>query len=58
MHELDDFVAASAITLALPLDPLWRPAVRSHLEVILAFAALVGEFKLPDDAEPAPVFRP
>jgi hypothetical protein len=58
MHELDDFIAASAMTLALPIDPLWRPAVRSHLEVILAFAAVVAECKLPDDAEPAPVFRP
>jgi hypothetical protein len=57
MDELDDFIAASAVILALPIEPLWRPAVQSHLEVILAFAALVGEFKLPDDAEPAAAFR-
>jgi len=54
---LDDFIAASARALALPIDPAWHPAIRANLEVTLRFAALVAEFKLPDDAEPAPVFR-
>jgi hypothetical protein len=58
MDELDEFVAASAYALRLSVDPLWAPAVRSHLEVILTHAAVVAEFKLPDDAEPAPIFRP
>ena len=54
---LDDFIIAAAGTLALPIDPAWTPAVRAHLEVTLKFARLVEEFDLPDDAEPAPVFR-
>jgi hypothetical protein len=55
--ELDEFIAASARALALPLDPAWYSAIRSNLEVIFRLAALVADFKLPDDAEPAPVFR-
>jgi hypothetical protein len=54
---LDDFITAAADTLALPIDPAWRPAVRAHLEVTLRLARLVDEIELPDDAEPAPVFR-
>jgi 1-carboxybiuret hydrolase subunit AtzG-like protein len=54
---LDDFIMGAAETLALPIDPAWKPAVRQHLEVTLKFARLVEEFDLPDDAEPAPVFR-
>ena len=54
---LDDFITAAADTLALPIDPAWRPAVRAHLEVTLRLARLVDEIELPDDAEPAPIFR-
>jgi Protein of unknown function (DUF4089) len=31
--------------------------VRSSLAITWMLAALVAEFELPDDAEPAPVFR-
>ena len=54
---LDDFIVAAAEALALPIEPAWQPTVRAHLEVTLRFARLVEEFDLPDDAEPAPVFR-
>jgi hypothetical protein len=54
---LDEFITATALTLALPIDPAWRPAVRAHLEVTLRLARLVDEIELPDDAEPAPIFR-
>jgi hypothetical protein len=54
---LDDFVDAAARALELPLDPAWRPAVKANLLVTLRQAGLVTEFALPDDAEPAPVFR-
>jgi hypothetical protein len=57
MDELDEFIAASAFALALPINPLWHPMIRSHLQVILKLAAVVADLKLPDDAEPAPVFR-
>ena len=33
------------------------PAVRGNLAVTLRLAALVAAFALPDDAEPAPVFK-
>ena len=54
---LDDFITAAADALALPIEPAWRPAVRTHLEVTLRLGKLVEDFALPDDAEPAPVFR-
>jgi hypothetical protein len=54
---LDALIAASAHALDLPVDPAWYPAVRFNLEVTQRFAALVAAFPLPDDAEPAPVFR-
>jgi hypothetical protein len=50
-------VAASAQALALPLDPAWQEAVTFNLQLIFRHAALVDEFPLPDEAEPAPVFH-
>ena len=54
---LDDFVAAAAAALDLPLEADWGPAVKANLAVTLKHAALVGEFALPDATEPAPVFE-
>jgi hypothetical protein len=54
---LDDYIDAAGRALQLPIDPAWKPAVRANLEVTLRLAALVTEFALPDEAEPAPVFR-
>jgi len=54
---LDDFIDSAAKALSLPLDPAWKPAVRANLEVSLKLGNLVSEFPLPDDAEPAPVFK-
>jgi Protein of unknown function (DUF4089) len=54
---LDDFITATTDMLAVPVDPAWRPMVRTHLEVTLRLGKLVEDFDLPDDAEPAPVFR-
>ncbi len=54
---LDDFIAASARTLDLPMKSDWLPAVKANLEVTLNHAELVAEFELPDDAEPAPIFE-
>jgi Protein of unknown function (DUF4089) len=56
-HALDEFIAASAGVLALPVNSAWYPTVRSNLEVTFRLAALVSDFPLPDDADPAPVFR-
>ena len=53
---LDRFIDAAAQTLALPVEPAWRPAIRFNLEVTLYAAGLFADFPLPDDAEPAPIF--
>ena len=54
---LDRLVDAAASALALPLEPAWRPAIKANLEVTLRLASLFADFPLPDDAEPAPVFK-
>jgi hypothetical protein len=54
---LDRWIAGAAASLDLAIEPAWRAAVRANLALILAQAALVGEFPLPDEAEPAPVYR-
>ena len=53
---LDAFVDAAAHTLALPVEPAWKGAVKANLAVTFALAASFADFPLPDDAEPAPVF--
>jgi hypothetical protein len=53
---LDQFIAAAAHVLALPVDPAWKGAVKANLEVTLRLAVSFADFPLPDDAEPAPVF--
>ncbi len=54
---LDAYIDAAGRALALPIDPAWKPAIRANLEVTLRLAAQVSEFPLPDEAEPAPVFK-
>ena len=56
-NSVDAFVAASAQALGLVLDPAWHAGIAFNLRLILRHAALVDEFALPDDAEPAPVFH-
>ena len=54
---LDAFIGAAAEALDLPVEPEWKPAVKANLAVTLRLAAMVAEFELPDEAEPAPVFE-
>jgi hypothetical protein len=54
---IDLLVEAGAKALGLPLDPAWHAGVKFNLQLILRHAALVDEFPLPDDAEPAPVYH-
>jgi hypothetical protein len=56
-NELDEYITAAARVLGLRIEPAWYPAVRANLEVTFRLAAVVAEFKLPGDAEPAPIFR-
>lgn len=55
--KLDDFIDAAAAALNLPLDPAWKGAVKANLEVSLRHAATYADFPLPDEAEPAPIFK-
>jgi hypothetical protein len=54
---LDDFIVAAARALGLPVENAWRGAIAANLRVTLAFAEAVEAFPLPDDAEPAPIFK-
>ncbi len=54
---IDTLVTANAQALGLALDPAWHDSIAFNLRLILRHAALVDEFALPDDAEPAPVFH-
>jgi hypothetical protein len=54
---LTEFMRAGAKLLGLPLDAAWEASIRGHLRVTLRHAALVDAFELPDEAEPAPVFK-
>ena len=54
---IDSLVVANAQALGLALDPSWEAGVKLNLQLILRHAALVDEFPLPDDAEPAEIFH-
>ena len=54
---LDTYIASAAAALGIPIEPGWKPTVRANLDVTFKLAALVAEKELPDDAEPAPVFK-
>ena len=54
---LDDFVTAAALSLDLPCAAAWRPGIKANVRVTLQLAALFQEFPLPDEAEPAAVFK-
>ena len=57
-EELGVYVDEMAKRVGLPIAPEHRPGVIQFTGVLLASAALVMEVPLPDDVEPAPVFRP
>jgi len=44
--------------LGLPLEPGSAASVAEQLTGLLSFARLFAEFPLPDEVEPAPIFRP
>ncbi len=52
------FVDLAALLAGLDIDPTHRPGVILNFERIAQMAGLVMDFPLPDEAEPAPVFRP
>lgn len=54
---LDAHIEASAHILKLTVNPEWKGDIRAILEAVFKMAAPVQEFELPDDSEPAPVFK-
>ncbi len=54
---LDAYIAAAAKAFDLPVTAQYRPGVKMNLVVTLRMASIVAAFPLPDEAEPAPVFR-
>jgi Protein of unknown function (DUF4089) len=54
---LEDYIDAVGKALKLPIEEAWRPAVKANLDVSLKLAGLVDEFPLPDETEPASIFR-
>jgi Protein of unknown function (DUF4089) len=56
-RDLDQLIDASAAALGLPVEAEWRPGIKANLAVTLRLAEIVAEFRLPDEAEPAPTFE-
>ena len=56
-EHLDSYIDSAAAMLGIPVAPAWKAAIHANLDVTLKFATLVGEKELPDEAEPAPVFK-
>lgn len=54
----EPYVDTAAALIRLPIEPAHYPGVILNFERIAQMAALVSAFSLPDEAEPAPVFRP
>lgn len=54
---LDVYIDAAAEVLALPVEEAWKPAIRANLDVSLKMARMVQEFPLPDEIEPASIYR-
>jgi hypothetical protein len=56
--DIEVYVDAAAALIGLPLDPAHRPGVILNMQRIAEMAGLVMAFPLPEETEPAPVFRP
>jgi hypothetical protein len=55
--DLDVWLDANAALLGITVAPEWRETIRVHLRITRDMAQRVLEFPLPDEADPAPVFR-
>lgn len=56
--DADALIDACAPLLQLRIEEAYRPGIKLNLKTAAKMAALVEQMKLPDAAEPAPVFRP
>lgn len=53
----NDYIDAAADVLGLRIEQAWKEAVRANLDATFRLARMVDEFALPDESEPAIVFR-
>ena len=54
---VEALVGTNAKALGLSIEPAWRKSIAFNFGLIMRHAALVEEFALSDEAEPAPVYR-
>ena len=54
---LDALIDAGTAALGIEMKPEWRASVRMHLAISLGHAKVVLAEPLPDELDPAPVFR-
>ena len=62
MSEFDDatletYLLSAGALLGIPIEPEWTASIQANLKATLRLAEQVGEFELPDESEPAPVFE-
>lgn len=56
--DAEALIEAAAPMLQLRIAPEHHNGIKQNLKTAAKMAALVEQVKLPDDAEPAPVYRP
>jgi Protein of unknown function (DUF4089) len=49
-------IEAAIASAAFKVEPDWRPGIDAHFEAIARAAALVMDFRIDDELDPAPVF--
>ena len=54
---LDEMIESGAMALGIPLKAEWKAEIKIQLQVSLRHGSLVAAFPLPDESEPAPVFK-
>lgn len=57
VEQMEAIVQALSIALGLDVAPEWVPGVAQQLTVSLSMADLLDTVDLPDEAQPAPVYR-
>jgi hypothetical protein len=55
---LETYVTVTAAAIGLPIPAASLPLVAENVQRLLAAGALVVEFALADDLEPASIFQP
>ena len=56
MARYDAWIDAMEPVLGVSVPADYRPGVRLNLSIAARFAAMVEDFPLPDETDPAPVF--